>query len=257
MVNKVIKISIIQFFLIPVLFFSVSAQTENELFIEGNRFYQSEMYIQALEKYTEILDSGYETGELYYNIGNTYYKLGELGKTVLFYEKARRLIPEDEDLLTNIQLVNDQLVDKITPIPDVFYVSFWNKFRNSISLKWWRTIFFISLWFIALCVSFLFFVRRQFIRKLLKNSLAVIGFVAIMITLVLISHSIMDRPGQDGVIMDKEVRVFASPTESGTELFIIHEGTRIHIKRELEGWLEVDLADGKVGWIPAEVIEII
>ncbi|MCP4728352.1 MAG: tetratricopeptide repeat protein [bacterium] len=233
------------------------AQEEEQLFADGNRFYQNEQYELALENYTGILDQGYENGELFYNIGNTYFKLGELGYAVLYYEKAKRLTPEDEDLLTNLEVVNNLLVDKITPIPDVFYVKYWNKFRNSLSIAAWKTLFFAAFWIIAGCVSILFFSRNQFIRKTVKWTLISFSAASILILFIFISNVILDKPGQNGVVMDIEVRAYASPTETGTELFIIHEGTKVHIKRQLEDWLEVDLADGKVGWIPAGVIEII
>ncbi|MCP4727060.1 MAG: hypothetical protein GY863_18620, partial [bacterium] len=105
--------------------------------------------------------------------------------------------------------------------------------------------------------SILFFSRNQFIRKTVKWTLISFSAASILILFIFISNVMLDKRGQNGVVMDIEVRAYASPTETGTELFIIHEGTKVHIKRQLEDWLEVDLADGKVGWIPAGVIEII
>jgi tetratricopeptide (TPR) repeat protein len=235
----------------------VFAQDEEQLFAEANSLYHSEEYILALEKYTKISDMGYMNGELLYNMGNTYFKLGELGYAVLCYERAKRFMPEDDDLLTNLEVVNNMLVDKITPIPEVFYVKYWNKLRNSLSITVWKNLFFAFLWIIAACISVLFFVRRQTIRKAAKWIMISISAAAVIIVFVFASSIVLDKPGQNGIVMDIEVRAYASPTETGTELFIIHEGTKVHIKRQLEDWLEVNLADGKVGWIPADVIEII
>ncbi len=255
MVKKIINILVL--IAVSLISSAVYAQNEEQLFTEGNRLYQSEQYDLALEKYLGIIDLGYENGELLYNIGNTYFKMGELGFSVLYYEKAKRLLPEDEDLLTNLEVVNSLLVDKITPIPSVFYVKYWNKFRNSMPVSAWKSIFFAVFWVIAVCVSIFFFNRNLFVRKILRLVLITFSTAAVLIILVFISSAILDKPGQNGVIMDPEVRAYASPTETGTELFIIHEGTKVHIKRQLDDWLEVDLADGKVGWIPAAVIEII
>jgi len=51
------------------------------------------------------------------------------------------------------------------------------------------------------------------------------------------------------VITDRSVRVKASPSETGTELFIVHEGVTVQLTDKLGDWVYVSLPDGNKGWI--------
>ncbi|MFC1730406.1 tetratricopeptide repeat protein [candidate division KSB1 bacterium] len=231
------------------------AQDVDQLFQDGNRLYMEEAYPRALEKYRTALESGLESGELYYNIGNTYYKMNMMGKAILYYEKARRLLPDDGDLLNNLQLANINIVDRITPVPKIFYVRYWDAFRALFSPEVWKTAQIAALCFSAFSAILFFFFRQNQARKLLKAGIILAGVVFILASAVLLQDTVDRRKKITGVVMSPEVSVYASPTETGTELFIIHEGTIVSVRRNLDDWIEIRLADGKVGWIPAVSIE--
>ena len=78
------------------------------LFKQANGFYQKGEYNKAADIYQQMITSGYKSGNLYYNLGNTYYKLGQKGMAILYYEKAKRLIPGDADLKANLAYVRDK-----------------------------------------------------------------------------------------------------------------------------------------------------
>ena len=60
------------------------------------------------------------------------------------------------------------------------------------------------------------------------------------------------------VVMSSSVVVKSTPNESGTDLFVLHEGTRVEIIDDsMKEWKEIRLADGKVGWMPTEAMEVI
>ncbi|MFC1554262.1 hypothetical protein ACFL7D_06490 [candidate division KSB1 bacterium] len=241
-----------------VLFSSaVYGQHYNTLFQEGNSFYQNDDYNEALQMYLGVMNEGFESGELYYNIGNTYYKLGNMGKTILFYERARRFIPDDEDLINNITLVNISLADRIEPLPEVFYIKYWNSFRNIFSITVWKLFFFVSWFFVSAAVTALFFTDNEKYVRRMKTSLISFGIVLIIITCVFVSKASLDKTGLDGIVMEKEVSVYSSPNETGTEVFLIHEGAKIRVKRRMDDWVEIRLEDGNVGWLKADSFEII
>jgi len=233
------------------------AQDFRTQFHNANSLYLNGEYEKALEQYTAILAAGVESGELYYNLGNTCFKLNRLGRAALYYEKARRFMPDDEDLLSNIQLLNISLVDRITPVPEVFYVRYWNRFQRLLSPDGWRTPLFIAWYAAGTFMILLFFTHRRPARRLLKTGLTAAAAAAAISGAALASHIVMDKPGFSGIVMEPEIRVFASPTETGTEVFVIHEGTKVAVKRTLDDWIEIRLADGKVGWIPEKSVEII
>jgi len=238
---------------------NVYSQNLETLFTEGNRLYQEGEYEEALMRYSQIVDSGFESGELYYNLGNAYYKIQATGYAVLYYERARRLMPEDDDLLNNIDLISLSLADRISPLPELFYVRYWNTFRKILSMSAWKWLFFSAWILTAINIIILLYVKQKQAKDLVKLGVIAGGIVIITVAAVFVTASVADKPGLDGVIMMEEVSVFSTPSEIGTEvfLFLIHEGTKIRIKRTRGEWIEIQLADGKVGWIPRNSIEII
>ena len=93
------------------------AGAQSAFFDEGNRLYQAGDFEGALDRYRRILDEELESGELYYNIGNAHFRLGALAPAILNYERARRLMPGDDDLLANLALARWMTADDITPRP--------------------------------------------------------------------------------------------------------------------------------------------
>lgn len=60
------------------------------------------------------------------------------------------------------------------------------------------------------------------------------------------------------IILSPSVTVRSTPSESGTSLFILHEGHKVEIKdNSMREWKEIRLEDGKVGWVPTSTIEVI
>ena len=62
----------------------------------------------------------------------------------------------------------------------------------------------------------------------------------------------------EAIVMNPSVTVRSTPSESGTSLFILHEGRKVSVKdNSMKEWKEIRLEDGKVGWVPASAIEVI
>lgn len=49
----------------------------------------------------------------------------------------------------------------------------------------------------------------------------------------------------------------SSPDEKGTDVFVLHRGVKVEITDELSDWVKIRLADGKVGWMKKEMMEVI
>jgi uncharacterized protein YgiM (DUF1202 family) len=54
------------------------------------------------------------------------------------------------------------------------------------------------------------------------------------------------------------VTVKASPTHKSSDAFVIHEGTSVNIKdSDIKGWYQIELSDGRQGWMPSASVEVI
>ncbi|MDE0473539.1 MAG: tetratricopeptide repeat protein [Gammaproteobacteria bacterium] len=227
---------------------------QDELFDEGNRLYQQEDYQGALENYLRIREAGFESPGLYYNIGNAYFKANELGRAILYYERARRLAPGDPDILANLELARSLGADEIIPLP-----RFW-LFRVG---SWWMNLFPRSLLIGLTAAGYLMAAGAVvvLVLRLGAASWARRAAVAGGIMMLVLGATLGVRETGLGqarlaVVLAAEVGVQSAPSDDpALQLFVIHEGTRVRVDRSSQEWVEVVLDDGKVGWVRAEVLE--
>jgi len=81
----------------------------NQLFYKGNSFYEKRDYAKAVESYLAASDLGVMSGHLYYNTGNGFFKLEKIGYAILYYEKAKRIMPGDSDLKSNLDFAKSMV----------------------------------------------------------------------------------------------------------------------------------------------------
>ncbi|WP_303013414.1 tetratricopeptide repeat protein [uncultured Bacteroides sp.] len=230
---------------------------ENATKTEGDSAYIKEDYATAIQIYETLLKDG-EAAEVYYNLGNSYYKTGEIAKAVLNYERALLLQPGNGDIRANLEVARAKTIDKVEPIPEVFFVSWTKSLINSMSVDAWATWGIIS--FVLLIVALYFFI---FSKQIMQKK---IGFISGIVFLVITVCSNLFASQQkenlvnrdEAIVMNPSVTVRSTPSESGTSLFILHEGRKVGIKdNSMKEWKEIRLEDGKVGWVPASAIEVI
>ncbi len=234
------------------------AQDWDDQFRKGNTLYQDGQYAEALDTYLTIQNAGYESGSLYYNMGNCYYKMGEIGRAILFYEKARLLMPSDQDLKANLELANLVVVDKISPRNEFILLRvthWWTHMFSKQTLIWGTVLFyFIVSGLLAIAI-----ITRKNILRLAALRLCVITTVFLIVAgLTLVGRFLQDRDCVEAVILAQQVDVLSAPSQQdGVQVFQLHEGTKVRIDQKSDRWVEIILADGKVGWVKTEVLEII
>lgn len=244
-------------FLLLVLFaaFSVSAQ-ENEL-KQAEESYTKEDYGKAIELYESALNKYGESAAVYYNLGNAYYKADKIAPAILNYERALLLAPGDGDIRFNLQMARQKAVDQIEPL-DTFFLSKWfNRIQDMGSADSWATLALVCFLLFIGCLILFFFSRKLLLKKG--------GFYAgiVLLVIVVAANIFAARQKTDlenrstAIVFAPTVTVKSSPNESGTDLFILHEGTKVTIKSTLGDWSEIVLEDGNVGWMPSSKIEII
>jgi len=219
------------------------------IFYKGNALYEEGKYDKAIHEFTTLLDRGLESGNLYYNMGNSYFKKGELGKAILNYERAKRLIPRDSDLKSNYKFATSRIQY------DISLKSSWVKrvinIFNFLSLN--EITFFLSSAFV---LAILFLILRLFIRRFRKYTLAVTSCLTIVI--MLLSIPLVERImllDTQAVVISENPEVRFEPLEDATTHFILYEGMKIITLQTNKEWTKIRRDDGKVGWVKGGEIE--
>ena len=226
----------------------------DQLFYEGNAFYEAREYAKAFQDYDAIMTSGIESGNLYYNIGNSFFKMGKIGYAILFYEKAKRIMPDDSDLKSNLAYAAS-LVDEpyIQPTRERGLVKLINQLFDDFSLNM-ITAACGACYIIVVAMLLLFIVRPSAARR---AAFAFWVFFAIfVINLAALGTRFYDEEVlKKGVVVAKGVECKYEPIDSSTTYYTLREGARVNILSARNGWLKIERLDGKIGWVDKEAVK--
>lgn len=220
----------------------------------AEKAYADGNYPAAAEQYEALIKNYGESAEVYYNLGNAYYKLGRIAPAILNYERALSMSPNDGDTRFNLEMARLRTEDRIEPADGFFGRSF-ASVRNLLSVDAWAATALLCFVLFAGCLVLFFFSKWMRLRK----TGFYLGLLLLFITIMANVFAWSER--QDLIVHDAAivftptVTIKSSPDRSGTDLFILHEGTKVTIKNTLGDWLEIRLGDGKEGWIPRKDLE--
>jgi tetratricopeptide (TPR) repeat protein len=238
-------------------FIPVKAADPKALLNEGNALYSKAQFNKAIEKYKEIIKAGYVSSELYYNLGNSYFKTHEIKSAILYFEKARLLDPSDKDIDFNLELARSFIVDKINAVPEVFFVTWLKWLRNCMSANGWA-IFSTATFLLFLSLFLLYLLSGKLFLKKLGFWMGVVMLLFALTSFVMgYQLKWAQQAKNSAIIFTPSVTLKSSPSESGNNLFILHEGTKVEILDEAGEWREIRIPDGNRGWIRNSEIETI
>lgn len=246
-IRKVLYILIAMFVVLPMW----ASQDKWE---KASALYADKDYEGAAAIYRELLNSG-ESPELYYNYANTLYKTGNLGAAVLNYERALRLDPNNEDARFNLDFVNSKITDKIVPVERFFLYDWIDALGRVLTTNQWAWMSVITfVLFLSLALTYLFSRRRWLRKSAFFVALSLFVVSVLSFAYAFSTKNKLDRRA-DAIVMSGTVSVKSSPDDGGTELFVLHEGTKVSIISTLGEWGEIRIADGNVGWMLLSDVE--
>lgn len=222
---------------------------------EADSAYARGQYQQAISSYEALLKQG-ASADLYYNLGNAYYRTENITRAVLNYERALLLSPGDRDIRFNLQIAQAKTIDKIVPESEMFFFTWYRSLVNLMSVDAWAWTSLVSLALVIVLLLLYLFSERIWIRK--------IGFFGGLVLLVLFGLSNLFAWQQkqnliyrkSAIVIAPSVTVKSTPAANGTDLFLLHEGTKVTIDDgSMKGWKKIRIADGKEGWMESNKIE--
>ena len=198
-----------------------------------------------------------ETPQLYYNLANAYFKAGHHGKAILYYNRALRLAPGDADIRYNLDVANTFTKDRIAVVPEFFLKTWVRTIRSSLGCTAWSLLSLGALALMFILVLVYLLAGRLVWRKTGFYGMLVMFVCFFAFTAFAISERNEQLDSTEAVVMSSSVSVKSSPDKSSTDLFVLHEGTKVRTVNELDDWREIVIADGKKGWVEARTIETI
>ena len=244
-------------FLLFIIISAISRADSNSIMQTANEYYKNNRYQLAIEEYNKLILDGFEGTSLYYNLGNAHYRLGKVGYAILYYEKALKLSPNDEDVKHNLALAKLNLQDKVDTLPPFFIFNLWEGLLASFSVTGWTIIVYI-VFILLLIVSLAYFFSRNVSEQRISFfSGAGLAIALVFAIILLVVKMNKEYNVKDGIIVETAVVVKSSPDYSSKDSFQIHEGLKVTLEDQVDNWVKIRLNDGKIGWISEKSIEII
>ena len=241
----------------------VAASAENDAYVDSlwnsaNASYVEGRWADAVSDYEKIADMGLESAALYCNTGDAWFKDGNVPMAILYYERALNIDPSYSDARYNLELLNSAIQDRIDPVPELILKAWARKACWMMDSDSWAVCFLVLLAFsLALMLVFVLAPTAGWRRTGFFTGIAVL-----LLAVASLAFSIWQKNdymnADDAIIMRPVTSVKSSPSsESSTDLFILHEGTKVKVLDTVGKWNNIELADGRQGWIPSDDIEII
>jgi len=227
----------------------------DSLFLQANKHFEDKEYDLALDGYLKLEEAQYASASLYFNIGNCYFKEGRLGYAVLYYLRARRLNPNDDDINANLAFARQFMPTrlegvKINPVT-AFFDTVVAPFTLEI-LAWLTSILFVILMLFLSAVTYMQF-RGLLVKITLYFLLVFLIASSGMTTYKYRTEYLTER----GVIVAEEARIYSAPTEDSDLEFAGAFGLIFEIDKATDDYYLVIFENKRKGWIKKESVEII
>ena len=239
--------------------FIVLAAWAQTPFERAGAVYNAQRYADAVALYDSIEVAEGTSPELYFNRGNAYYKMGKYAPAILNYERALLLSPGNPDVKYNLALANTKITDKIE-VTGTFFINVWAQHvRDWFNSNTWAVVAVVT--FLLFMVGLVIYLYTDSQRMRLKKAGFFIALPMLLLSAVALTCAISQNnrfnAHDEAIVFAPEVAVKSAPAESGTELFILHEGTKVTLREQVGEWVEITISDGSRGWMPLSSIQII
>lgn len=244
---------------LSVIFFGTTlfANDISTLKTQADSAFAKEDYKSAVKLYDSI-STQIAHPDIYYNLGCSYYRLDDIAHAILNFERAFILNPGNEDIRFNLDIAQSKTIDRITPKHEMFFFILFRNITNTFNQNQWASIS-IFLFVSSLLAFGLFSLSNKYsVRKYSFYSGILLLILVVFCNVCAHKQRTFIEEHTSAIIMATSITVKSTPSENGNELFVLHEGTKVEIEdNTMKEWCEIEIADGKKGWIPRSVMEII
>ena len=177
---------------------------------------------------------------------------------ILYYERALKLDPSYADARFNLELLNSGIQDRIDPVPELILKTWTRKLCYLADSDTWAVMFLI---FMSLALFLVIVFIRG--REAGWRRFGFFGGIVVLLTAFMcLSFSLWQKndymKADEAIVVRPVTSVKSSPSgEASTDLFVLHEGTKVRLIDQVGSWSNIELADGRQGWMRTGDLETI
>lgn len=239
---------------ILLLFFagSLFAQDAAVLFKQANASYREGNYQEALNKFQTLDSLGKQSADLYYNLGNTYYKLNQIGPSIYYFEKALILNPNHQDAKHNLVFAQRMTIDAFEELPKSIFQKFNEKIIYPINYNTWAWVSVVLAFLISIFFLLYYFASNTLRKRLFFSGTILSGLLFLFSLSFTLKAKHYFTTNQPAIIFSAKAVVKAEPNTQSSEIFELHEGTKVQVLEQIDTWYKIKISDGKIGWVSQE-----
>lgn len=229
--------------------FHAAGQSPEKLASQAADAYNKKQFAEAVKLYTKIIESGYESYPLYYNLANAHFRLEQNTDAILYYEKALKIAPNNEDIVHNIEVVNSKLIDKVEKVPELFYKRWWKNIVNLTDIDTLAIVNILLFTFSLFLLAIYMYLSDILFRKIsFWTGIILLFFFGIGVVAASQRNHYMTTQ-HEAIVYTPTVNIKSSPDENSKDIFVLHEGTKVLLLDEVAEWQEIRISNGSIGWI--------
>jgi tetratricopeptide (TPR) repeat protein len=248
--------SVVLFAAVFILPSSVLAQHEASI-AKADSAYMAGEYEAAISGYEQVLAQGQVSPSLYFNLGNALFKAKRIAPSILNYERALKLAPQDEDIRFNLKLASMTTIDRIEQMPVLFISRWHDAFMQALPMDMWAWSCVLAFLLVFIGLAIFRISDNEGMRKALFYTAMVLLIWGILSGYAAQQQYHKLTQDDRAVVFEPTLNVKSAPEQTGKDLFVIHEGLVVQITEEIGDWYRIQLSDGNVGWVPKSALEVI
>jgi len=221
----------------------------NDFFNEGNDAYRKGDFELAIDLYTKVKASGFESCDLHFNMGNAYLNLNQLAHAIWHYEKALLISPNDKDIQNNLAFAKARTIDQINTTEIVGFEKVIQDFTGLLHFDSWARLAVVLVFlFIAFFLGY-YFSFSTTAKRIYFVAMTVLPFLFLICFFSAWYEKHLYNSEKPAIVFSEEIAVKNEPREQASDAFVLHEGTKVYVLEKLDDWRRIRLADDSEGWI--------
>ena len=224
-------------------------QEKDTAFENANSAYNAGQFEKAVILYKEILEGGYHSAELYFNLANSFYRLNQVGESIFYFEKAKQLRPNDEDINLNSTFAQNMAIDAVEVLPKSQVTQLQESTIELLPQDGWAYFIILLTWLLVLFWGLYLWNKVPLIKRTFFLITLFLGMLLIGSLSIAVIKFADNAETTYGILFNEKIEVWTEPNSRAEFLFSLHEGTKVQMLDQLQEWQKIRIANGSEGWI--------